>query len=160
MVLSTFDLVVNRDAGTHRWTEARIFLISSSYTVITLYEIQPFRGDSSRLNCMSSALSELEAHRETDGRSNKAKILDGTLAVNNGNRGSSGASKSSTVLFSLYLFLPVFAILAPFLSFTRYHHYELWRPELALAVLPIIAIGLCFGLLVALWPRTRAVQRS
>ena len=64
MVLSTFDLVVNRDAGTHRWTEARIFLINSSYTVITLYEIQPFRGDSSRLNCMSSALSELEAHRE------------------------------------------------------------------------------------------------
>ncbi len=74
--------------------------------------------------------------------------------MNDGNREAGRSPKSRAALFALYLLMPVCALLAPFLAFTRYHHYELWRAEFVLAALPIIGVGLGFGLMVAIWPRT------
>ncbi len=74
--------------------------------------------------------------------------------MSDGNREAGRSPKSRAARFVLYLFIPVFALLALFLAFTQYHHYEPWRPEFVLAVLPIIGVGLCLGLMVAIWPRT------
>ncbi len=48
--------------------------------------------------------------------------------MNDENREAGRSPKSRAALFVLYLLMPVCALLAPFLAFTRYHHYELWRP--------------------------------
>ena len=74
--------------------------------------------------------------------------------MNDASRKTVRSPKSRAARFVLYLFMPVFALLALFLAFTQYHHYEPWRPEFVLAVLPIIGVGLCLGLMVAIWPRT------
>ena len=52
----------------------------------------------------------------------------GSSQMNDGNREAGRSPKSRAALFVLYLLMPVCALLAPFLAFTRYHHYELWRP--------------------------------
>ncbi len=74
--------------------------------------------------------------------------------MSGGNRHAGPSRKSRAALFALYLSTPAFALLAPFLVFTQYHHYEPWRPELVLAALPILGVGLCLGLMVALRPRS------
>ena len=51
-------------------------------------------------------------------------------------------------------FLPVFVLLAPFLAFIQYHHYEVWRPEIAFIGLLVVAVGLILGLVMAKWPTT------
>lgn len=49
---------------------------------------------------------------------------------------------------------PGLIFLTTFLAILRFHEYPIWRPEVALSALAIIAIGLPFGLLISLRPKT------
>ncbi len=47
---------------------------------------------------------------------------------------------------------PALLLLSPFVSFLRYHGYDLWRAEVWLAAGLIAGLGLCFGTIAALRP--------
>ena len=49
---------------------------------------------------------------------------------------------------------PGLIFLTTLFSLLRFHEYPIWRPEVALSALAIIAIGLPFGLLISLRPKT------
>lgn len=49
---------------------------------------------------------------------------------------------------------PGLLILCPFLVFVRFHDYPVWRPDILLVALALIGLGVPFGLLIALRPKT------
>jgi len=49
---------------------------------------------------------------------------------------------------------PGLLFLSPFLVFVRFHDYPIWRPEILVVALALIGLGMPFGLLIAIRPKT------